>query len=673
MSWFRFFLRKKQNPHKSGNIITFVLFTEKKRLQRLTFFRGCGILFISFEKRGRIMPKGERIFEKAGFNACGHILPIDEFKLFADREKGLSINPEYYPAIIAEGEKLLNTEFPVLLATQYMMFCETGNRSQFESRYFPRRDGLLALTLAEYVEGKGRFIDKIIDLSWMIMEETSWVLPAHNRSKQNPVGHSPLPDTYDGEYEYIDLFAGTTGATLAFTRYLLKDALDKRTPMIADRMERELEKRIVRPFLDLSAVYRRMGYTGINGGTVNNWCPWIISNVLTVTALVEKDMGRRTAVANQAMQYLDNFTSGYHTDGGCDEGPGYWSGAGGALYNAMLVLRDMSGGYIDAFGVDLVRKMGEYITKVIVTSKKFLCVSDCSPNVNPDAALIYDWGTLCGSEPMKSMGQARLNGELHPISFSSSFPYTAYRLLSSEKLPKAELKTLKHFFLDGIQIGAIRESENPDQGLYCMLKGGHNNESHNHNDVGEVTVYADGQPIFIDVGGSTYTKKTFSEHRYEIWSMRSEYHNCMAPGGIGEEPGPQARAKDALYNEETGELSLDLTEAYPAGAKVEKYRRGISLENKKVHIFDNVKMTEPTVIEFHYMVETEPKVVSETSFRIHGRTVTIDPSLTYEVETVDCFEETSCIPNGWHTDAIRRIIIKTKQPVTGGEFTTVIE
>ena len=72
---------------------------------------------------------------------------------------------------------------------------------------------------------------------------------------------------------------------------------------------------------------------------------------------------------------------------------------------------------------------------------------------------------------------------------------------------------------------AARSKDGSAEGLYLAAQGGHNAESHNHNDVGNFIVYADGQPAIIDVGVETYTAKTFSSQRYEIWTMQSAYHN----------------------------------------------------------------------------------------------------------------------------------------------------
>ena len=68
-------------------------------------------------------------------------------------------------------------------------------------------------------------------------------------------------------------------------------------------------------------------------------------------------------------------------------------------------------------------------------------------------------------------------------------------------------------------------------GLYVAAKGGHNGESHNHNDIGNFIVYADGEPEIIDVGNCVYTAKTFGAERYELMNTRSKNHNVPLIGG----------------------------------------------------------------------------------------------------------------------------------------------
>ena len=100
---------------------------------------------------------GRRIFEEKNFNLNGKVLPFDDFKLFIDKPQGFKINEEHYPKIIAKAESWLAKEIPICYASEYMMFKRDGNRSIYEDKFFPRRDALLSLATAEYVERKGRF------------------------------------------------------------------------------------------------------------------------------------------------------------------------------------------------------------------------------------------------------------------------------------------------------------------------------------------------------------------------------------------------------------------------------------------------------------------------------------------------------------------------------------
>ncbi|WP_092282222.1 hypothetical protein [Caldicoprobacter faecalis] len=53
--------------------------------------------------------------------------------------------------------------------------------------------------------------------------------------------------------------------------------------------------------------------------------------------------------------------------------------------------------------------------------------------------------------------------------------------------------------------------------------------------------------LFIDVGVETYTAKTFSSSRYEIWTMQSQYHNLPTVNGVCQQAGEQYRTIDVVY------------------------------------------------------------------------------------------------------------------------------
>ncbi len=128
-----------------------------------------------------------------------------------------------------------------------------------------------------------------------------------------------------------------------------------------------------------------------------------------------------------------------------------------------------------------------------------------------------------------------------------------------------------------------------DQMFALAVKAGGNNDSHNHNDTGSITLYKGGFPILIDVGVENYTKKTFSRDRYSIWTMRSIYHN------VSNFPPPYEQQAGKEYHctvEEaaTGQIVMELSHCYPEAAGLESYRRTVTHEkNGGITILEQVK------------------------------------------------------------------------------------
>ncbi len=134
-------------------------------------------------------------------------------------------------------------------------------------------------------------------------------------------------------------------------------------------------------------------------------------------------------------------------------------------------------------------------------------------------------------------------------------------------------------WLPDLQVMAAREKPGASAGLYLAAKGGHNAESHNHNDVGQFLLYLDGEPVLIDPGVEEYTSKTFGSNRYALWTMQSAYHNLPTVNGCLQEAGRNFKAIGVHYqaSEDRAELSLQLEDAYPQAAGVARWQRRIAL------------------------------------------------------------------------------------------------
>lgn len=606
---------------------------------------------------------GRKIFAEANYNVKELVLSIEKFKVFCDRENGFYLKEDNRETAIKNAEGILDKKYTVLTATDYLFRFRTGDRAHYENMYFERRRDLLTCVLAEAYEKEGRFTDKIMDLVWMILEESCWVIPAH--LNPNPADMTnQLPYAYDGKRDYIDLFAGATGALLAWTWYLCHESFDAISPVINKRILEQLHDRIIVPFTEHTDTLAWMGNGKFNW--VNNWCPWIISNVLNTCALTTADHDLRIRVAEIALSGLDKFTNIYADDAACDEGPSYWGAACGALYNACLVLFDMTGGKINAFRDPLMIKMGEFFPKAYVCEGRLLNFSDAASNIGVSSTWGHDWGVLAGSDLMQNFWEFAYkpkDGSFAVVEFN--MPYRYFRMMGAPDLVYRDFKASTKDYFESLHLSICRDSEDPQKGLYLSLKGHHNSASHNHLDVGNFVIFCDGNPIFIDAGVGTYTARTFNSERYTIWSMRSEYHNLPTVNGIDQRPGRGYASKNAVFDEESGKLTLDLSAAYPADAAISSYVRSAVIEDGKAIVCDEITSAKDGKITFNLLCNTEPQNIEKGSFTIHGKKVNFDESLTMEIDSPDCtWVETQTIPASWNCERLYRI--KLSAPLKEG-------
>jgi hypothetical protein len=95
------------------------------------------------------------------------------------------------------------------------------------------------------------------------------------------------------------------------------------SPLIPRRIKREVNARILKPFLERND-FGWMGFwSRRDGRRPNNWNPWINSNVLAAGFLTEEDEEQRVEIVHKVLRSVDNFLVPYPEDGSCDEGPSY--------------------------------------------------------------------------------------------------------------------------------------------------------------------------------------------------------------------------------------------------------------------------------------------------------------------------------------------------------------
>ncbi|HEX2950331.1 MAG TPA: heparinase II/III family protein, partial [Armatimonadota bacterium] len=526
------------------------------------------------------------------------LLPREHYHPFptADERDGWAKVPApLRQQLIAEGEKYLGFQWPMLPATLYLEFARVGNRSRFEKQYYARRYALGAMVIAECLEGQGRFIDDIVNGIWCICEETSWCVSAHSNMSQD-AEHHELPNVAE---PLVDLFAAETAALLSWTYYMLQPQLDTVTPLVSQRIAHELEWRTIRPYLGTNTFW----WTGFNGNFVNNWNPWCNSNCLATCLLMITDPQRRAQAVATALRSLDCFIATYHDDGGCDEGTGYWGAAGAALFDCLEQLYAASGGVVSFYEEPLIGEIGRYIARMHISKKYFVNFADGGARHCSVPDLIYRYGKRIGDARLSGLGAElyRLAGSPLPQAPWYSMLRRLPEIFDADEITQATAQPpyYRDVWLPDLQVMVAREQEGTDRGFFLAAKGGTNAESHNHNDVGSCVLYHDGQPVLIDIGVETYSAKTFSAQRYEIWTMQSAYHNLPTVNEVQQHDGVEFRATDVTYcaDDDHAEFSLNIAQAYPPEAGIARWQRSYRLvrgEQATVEIGDEYTLTAPT-------------------------------------------------------------------------------
>nr|WP_248278163.1 heparinase II/III family protein [Paenibacillus sp. SZ31] len=109
------------------------------------------------------------------------------------------------------------------------------------------------------------------------------------------------------------------------------------------------------------------------------------------------------------------------------------------------------------------------------------------------------------------------------------------------------------------------------------IKGGHNDEPHNHNDLGQFIIHCGGENILCDPGAGLYTQAYFAPGRERLFHISSSGHSVPLIEGQEQSSGRQAQAHvlEAKLAEGGGELdtTLDLTSAYSGAASLARYTR----------------------------------------------------------------------------------------------------
>ncbi|MBR0276926.1 MAG: heparinase II/III family protein, partial [Clostridia bacterium] len=469
------------------------------------------------------------------------------------------------------------------------------------------------------------------------------------------------PVEYDNNFGYIDLFAAETAADLSIVCHFLGDRFDEDIRDIVNgKIVFSIKKRIIEPFVK----YDDMIWMGFKGNTVGNWCPWITSNILLATALTEDNLRTRQLVVEKALKCLDNFIGGYDPDGGCSEGPMYWGHAGEALFDALEILYDMSGGIIDKFDTPIIGAICDYIRKVNICGNYYTCFADCHPEANPEIKAVYRMGKKTGNKLLCNFAKNEIKNGFGKY---NERIFGLIRIIKDGVYPIDE-KTDNYKpnyveCLPDLQVAVLRSERKPDAKFIIGIKGGHNGEQHNHIDVGNFVLYNNGKPFIIDLGICTYTKALFDDRRYTVFPVYGKAHNLPVINDKGEVEGIDYAATSFDADENLKAVKVSYKNAYENRDEIELCERTVKVSDKCVTVSEDVVLKENGNCLFNYYLYEKPEILNNnTAVFQNGLKINVTGGVLC-AEDVELKDDR--LIKDWKKDVLYKLVVK---PENGKEF-----
>lgn len=560
--------------------------------------------------------------------------------------------------LIEEAHTSLKDGMPPFVDSLYLHLNKTEIRLPGENMMNARYQYLWRLVLAECLENKRRFIPAICEGVEELCRQKPWSIPAHDRNLHN----------YHGTDYYVDLVVATAGNTLAQCIYLLDDRLPAETKALAMCAFRE---KVFRP------IYRCLEETKpFYWFTVtNNWNSVCLAGVTGAALALLQDKEERAYFVAAAEKYYVYGMKGYSDDGYCSEGVGYYNYG----FCSFILLREeicrATKGKIDFFRTPKFARIAQYGKKIQIMNQVCPAYADCRAGVSPSWFITNYCDNVLGTAPYEEKYEipGMDNLSLHTIGM---FPHQAWKVEMTPEIQevlKAEADEL-HSCYDEAGIIISRPATGSTCRLGVSVKGGHNAENHNHNDVGSYAVVMGSQTMAGDMGGPfSYPGDYFSGNAYKYPIKNSFGHPVPFINGQCQVSGKKAQGV-VLKKELTGGtdiFQIDYTSAYATAVpELEKLIRTFTYNRAGEGTFvieDRFEAVSGISFETAITTRADWKMIGNNRLELvlGGEKMTVDieaPGVVeFDSETVEV-----------NSPAYTRIGIRLKKPLQSGSVRLIM-
>ena len=510
------------------------------------------------------------------------------FKVFTEEKLTEIRNHPYFKVArektIEKADEMLVTEPPRVRFSQIHLYATTGNRSEFETVYFHYCNRMNHLFMAYLFTEDEKYLPELADTIWNICDFETWTLPAH------------VKETYDIAYrrKFIALFSSRTGRDIATILYYIGDRLPE---LVTRRAKAEVQYRIIDSFADREHAFAKVKH---------NWAAVCIEAVLGAYLYLATDEEIEKQIPRM-MEAADNYLSGYQDDCCCQEGISYWNYGFSHFLNFAAMLKDYTNGKINYFENPKVKKIAMFPYRIALDAAgNCLTFADSSTSV----AKMATW--------MGHMLRAQYPdfpiSENEPLDTAILFPYQIFwcnpdYVGEKIKIDNAVFENVQQFVYHGnnYAVGA---------------KAGHNNEFHNHNDVGSFIVSKDNEVAILDLGAGKYTKQYFApDSRYLNLVCSSRGHSVPIINGREQEFGNRGICQ--LRKMSDSRFTFDMKYPYDVPS-LESLVRDIDCHDDYFMLTDTYEFSEDPTSLVERFVSREPFIVEGGAVKTGNVTITYD-------------------------------------------------
>ena len=437
---------------------------------------------------------------------------------------------------------------PALTDDLYGDYVVHGVRLPFERIYFERRRRLARAAVALLAEGGPRRAESFLAKLRAIFEEESWALPAHVHT---PTGKDPRT---------IDLFAAETANLMAECLDVFGAAIPE--DLRADILRR-LHDSVFKRYLEEPSFW----WTSVTG----NWNAVCHQGVIGAALAVVEDPDLLAALLHKAASRLPAFLAGYGSDGGCSEGPAYWVYGFGwfSVLNEQLETRTDGG--LSLFAHDeKIPRIAAYGPAAVLSKHRVVNFADCGQTVVLRPSLLEYLGRRldapdCRDQAVENYAWLAAEPFDHDGQRVDLFFWLRHILRCPASLAPTRSVGRRDRFFPDLSVWIVRGRDESGRLWELAAKGGHNDEHHNHNDVGGFILNVDGVPLVTEIGAPEYVREFFGPDRYGFLAARSLGHSLPLINGREQAAGGARRAHVLKSETNQGRVtfSTDIAAAYP--------------------------------------------------------------------------------------------------------------